>query len=291
MKINNNTQKVDQNTFSLSFAPSNSTEFPIAYGDDVWDISRNDSSLYDVMGSEGSFTQHDINENISKGLLKSQTDLTSIENDITRIDSSIDGIDSSIDEIETSISSIIEHDQIIDSSISGINSQLDITDSSVNAIEERLGTIIDDASTATGRTWSSSKISHDLSEKQSVIDQSHKLSADLVEDGSTNKVVTQTEKNIWNGKMDKPSDFVSGNFAAFDASGGVKDSNKKESDFASSAQGAKADQIFENYLKAGSTEEETLLPDFNAFADTVHTKAQVLSNTQKTQARTNISAQ
>ena len=38
--------------------------------------------------------------------------------------------------------------------------------------------------------------------KQDVIDSTHKLSADLVEDGTTNKVVTATEKATWNGKQD-----------------------------------------------------------------------------------------
>jgi hypothetical protein len=38
--------------------------------------------------------------------------------------------------------------------------------------------------------------------KQDVIDSTHKLSADLVEDGTTNKVVTATEKSTWNGKQD-----------------------------------------------------------------------------------------
>lgn len=40
-----------------------------------------------------------------------------------------------------------------------------------------------------------------LQGKQDNIDSSHKLSADLVQDGSTNKVVTQTEKNTWNAKQ------------------------------------------------------------------------------------------
>lgn len=38
--------------------------------------------------------------------------------------------------------------------------------------------------------------------KQDVIDSTHKLSADLVQDGTTNKVVTATEKSTWNGKQD-----------------------------------------------------------------------------------------
>ena len=40
------------------------------------------------------------------------------------------------------------------------------------------------------------------SAKQDVIDSSHKLSADLVQDGTTNKVVTAAEKTAWDGKQD-----------------------------------------------------------------------------------------
>ena len=41
-----------------------------------------------------------------------------------------------------------------------------------------------------------------LSTKQDTIDSSHKLSADLISDGSTNKTVTSTEKTTWSGKQD-----------------------------------------------------------------------------------------
>ena len=40
----------------------------------------------------------------------------------------------------------------------------------------------------------------DLNDYQTKIDSSHKLSADLISDGSTNKTVTETEKTTWNGK-------------------------------------------------------------------------------------------
>ena len=40
----------------------------------------------------------------------------------------------------------------------------------------------------------------DISGKQDIIDSSHKLSADLISDGSTNKTVTATEKSSWSGK-------------------------------------------------------------------------------------------
>lgn len=43
---------------------------------------------------------------------------------------------------------------------------------------------------------------------QTEITSSSKLSADLVSNGSTNKVVTQTEKNTWNGKQNAISDLT-----------------------------------------------------------------------------------
>ena len=42
----------------------------------------------------------------------------------------------------------------------------------------------------------------DISGKQDKIDSSHKLSADLISDGTTNKTVTATEKSTWSGKQD-----------------------------------------------------------------------------------------
>lgn len=43
---------------------------------------------------------------------------------------------------------------------------------------------------------------------QSEITSTNKLSADLIADGTTNKVVTATEKSTWNGKQDAISDLV-----------------------------------------------------------------------------------
>ena len=50
-------------------------------------------------------------------------------------------------------------------------------------------------------TWT--EVTQDLSAYQPLIDSTHKLSADLVDDtNSTNKFVTSTEKSTWNGKAD-----------------------------------------------------------------------------------------
>lgn len=43
---------------------------------------------------------------------------------------------------------------------------------------------------------------------QSEITSTNKLSADLIQDGTTNKVVTATEKSTWNGKQDAISDLA-----------------------------------------------------------------------------------
>ena len=48
----------------------------------------------------------------------------------------------------------------------------------------------------------------DISGKQDKITSTNKLSADLVADGTTNKVVTATEKAAWNGKQDAISDLA-----------------------------------------------------------------------------------
>ncbi len=48
----------------------------------------------------------------------------------------------------------------------------------------------------------------DISGKQDKITSTNKLSADLVADGTTNKVVTATEKAAWNGKQDAIADLT-----------------------------------------------------------------------------------
>ena len=50
-------------------------------------------------------------------------------------------------------------------------------------------------------------------------------------------------------------------------------------------------QVAQNYLKEGPTSSETTTPDFDAYRDTIHSKAQTLSSAQKEQVRENIEAQ
>lgn len=59
----------------------------------------------------------------------------------------------------------------------------------------------------TGTIWDKLGGDIDLSGYQTKIDSSHKLSADLISNGTTNKTVTNTEKNTWNNKQNAISDL------------------------------------------------------------------------------------
>lgn len=59
----------------------------------------------------------------------------------------------------------------------------------------------------TGSAWDKLGGDVDLSGYQTKITSSNKLSADLISDGTTNKTVTNTEKNTWNNKQNAISDL------------------------------------------------------------------------------------
>lgn len=92
---------------------------------------------------------------------------------------------------------------------------------------------------------------------------------------STNNVtvrkLSSTIQGLWNkitaalaGKADKVSGATNNNFAALDSNGNLKDSGKKSSDFATSAQGTKADSAIQGIkLNSGSP----LTPDSNRVVD------------------------
>lgn len=92
---------------------------------------------------------------------------------------------------------------------------------------------------------------------------------------STNNVtvrkLSSTLQGIWNkittalsGKADKVSNATNDNFAALDSNGNLKDSGHKHSDYATAAQGAKADSAIQGIkLNGGST----LTPDSNKIVD------------------------
>lgn len=56
------TTKVSQNTIPASLTASNPNEFPIVYGDDIWDVVAGGSSLATLIGNTGQYDQHSINE-------------------------------------------------------------------------------------------------------------------------------------------------------------------------------------------------------------------------------------
>ena len=59
-------EKVNQDSFNLSLTSSDPSSFPITYDDDMWVVVTEDSSLYSIMGSDGQFSQHQINEELAK---------------------------------------------------------------------------------------------------------------------------------------------------------------------------------------------------------------------------------
>lgn len=58
----NETTKVSQSSFNMSFSPSNPDEFPIVYSDDVWDIAEIGSKLAELIDNTGTYDQHALNE-------------------------------------------------------------------------------------------------------------------------------------------------------------------------------------------------------------------------------------
>lgn len=103
---------------------------------------------------------------------------------------------------------------------------------------------------------------------QPIIDSSNKLSADLVDDSSTtHKFVTTNEKESWDNKIDKVTSATTGNFASFDSNGDITDSGKKDSDFATAAQGSLADSAYQKPLNGipASDIESGVIPDVSQF--------------------------
>ena len=76
-----------------------------------------------------------------------------------------------------------------------------------NATADKTGLVKPDGTTITVDANGTISAQVDISGLQSKIDADHKLSADLISDGTTNKVVTAAEKSTWNGKQDVISDL------------------------------------------------------------------------------------
>ena len=63
-----NTTKVGLNTIPASLTVSNPNEYPLVYSEDAWDVVESGSSLEGVLGNEGQYDQHVINEALAEGL-------------------------------------------------------------------------------------------------------------------------------------------------------------------------------------------------------------------------------
>jgi hypothetical protein len=71
--LNPNTNKVPQSLFPLSLKPSSPTSFPLAYGDNIWDVVQEGSSLAELTEAIGQFDQHTINELFAMLIIQLQT--------------------------------------------------------------------------------------------------------------------------------------------------------------------------------------------------------------------------
>ncbi len=99
----------------------------------------------------------------------------------------------------------------------------------------------------------------DISSKQDLINSQNKLSADLLSDGAVNKIVTNSEKATWNNKQNTISDLstirtnaLNGNnaYSIISEYGNIVTHNISE--FATSAQGTKADSVLNTISNYGN---------------------------------------
>ena len=64
--VNPSTEKVRQVYYPLSLKPSNEDEFPISYADNIWDVVTAGQTLASLLGREGQYDQHTINEALAQ---------------------------------------------------------------------------------------------------------------------------------------------------------------------------------------------------------------------------------
>ena len=69
---------------------------------------------------------------------------------------------------------------------------------------------------------------------------------------ATPKAVSDLAASLGAGKADKVSGATEGNFAGLDSNGNLTDSGKKASDFATAAQGSKADTAIQGVKVNGA---------------------------------------
>jgi surface protein len=70
--MNSRTTKVDESELGLTLASANPAEYPTVYSDNIWEIvTKTDTSLFEVIGSQQSFTQKEVNHIIAQYIYNS----------------------------------------------------------------------------------------------------------------------------------------------------------------------------------------------------------------------------
>lgn len=158
-----------------------------------------------------------------------------------------------------------------------------------NATADKTGLVKPDGTTITVDANGTISAQVDTSGLQSKIDADHKLSADLISDGTTNKVVTATEKSTWNGKQDVISDLstiranaTAGAEAALTISGYGDIVTHNVDEFAN------ADHTHSQYLTSVAWEDVTGKP--STFTPASHNQASSTINTMASYVKASSSA-
>lgn len=78
--MNSRTTKVDESELGLTLASANPAEYPTVYSDNIWEIvTKTDTSLFEVIGSQQSFTQKEVNHIIAKYIYDSSVAKAALE--------------------------------------------------------------------------------------------------------------------------------------------------------------------------------------------------------------------
>ena len=144
--------------------------------------------------------------------------------------------------------------------ITAYNTKMDELDASISSINTSLTDLgsnkADKVANATGNNFAALDSNGNLKD-------SEKNAADFVDSTDYNAKITSIEGDISDlqeDKANKVSPAIAGNFAGLNANGDLTDSGKKAADFATAAQGAKADSAIQG-VKCNT--DAALTPDSN----------------------------
>lgn len=81
--MNSRTTKVDESELGLTLASANPAEYPTVYSDNIWEIvTKTDTSLFEVIGSQQSFTQKEVNHIIAQYIYNSSVAESKLKNTV-----------------------------------------------------------------------------------------------------------------------------------------------------------------------------------------------------------------